>query len=454
MEAIFTPRESTSDVPVYSTDAPVINGAFLRFVQGFLLDSLPIKDVYEFLKQFPLYLGEERFTGPELIRILWDRNRWLPLDYTNRLMQAIEPLFIQHRKDFRSSYDDFLSRVSLLGLSHFSDLVDQTLIKDRGEDDLKTATIRFATMLHALMVPYFDAGLDKRQVESDGSVSLLLHLKILPRSFKVTPADMDICTYSPARYIPCMYGDTPFDSFRIYSEERTIDNILRANEEVRRLGKDITINGDVHARIIRFHDFVHELGMDPESREWEDQDIALCTKSYRCPYLGREILIPGTAYGCRVNLVEFSYRPSQSPPDEELRKRMGTFMNAQTEAWAELEKKHRQLLDYSSAPVNVVYSSQSQRIAVEGTHITSGFQARILRHVLAHYVEKGKTEFQWRDLAQHTELISDEFSTGISLRLRRLSENLQSRTSLIRLAKARRGTYRLEVVRPVRVVEV
>lgn len=111
----------------------------------------------------------------------------------------------------------------------------------------------------------------------------------------------------------------------------------------------------------------------------------------------------------------------------------------------DLERQHAALLQRMRESVRLTWYEADESFDLAGKPFIKGIPARILKHVLEAHLAEGRTEFEFRDLKLRFDITLGQKNANFEIRLARLAEKLSRESMCLRIEKAGRGRFRLEV---------
>jgi len=104
--------------------------------------------------------------------------------------------------------------------------------------------------------------------------------------------------------------------------------------------------------------------------------------------------------------------------------------------------------------VNIRHYAENDSVFIGEDYLIKGVAGAVIWRMLAEFAGDGRTEFTNRELRLDPALRLPDFSDNLEARLTLLNRRLAERCNFLRLHKTGRGRYRLEVQRPVKLVEI
>jgi hypothetical protein len=92
----------------------------------------------------------------------------------------------------------------------------------------------------------------------------------------------------------------------------------------------------------------------------------------------------------------------------------------------------------------IVYHVADDSISINGSHFVKYVPARILRKIVAAYVQEGRQEFEHREFTHDPAIIADPSNPNLGIRLQRLMGLFDAQFPRIALRRSSRGKIRFE----------
>jgi len=108
----------------------------------------------------------------------------------------------------------------------------------------------------------------------------------------------------------------------------------------------------------------------------------------------------------------------------------------------------------SAGAVEVRYFAQDGSVFLDGDYLIKGVAGRILRSLVAEYLERGRTDYTNRELRLDRSLDLPGFKDNLESRLVLLKRRLDERGAPMRLDKTGRGRFRMHVDRPLTLLTI
>ena len=179
--------------------------------------------------------------------------------------------------------------------------------------------------------------------------------------------------------------------------------------------------------------------------------VVVMERDYTCPVRKRKVLHKGCAYDSPACLTVVGIADRNLSKDtvadsyEELTRHARTDPERRTKQWRDLADAYEgYLCRRGHEATEVVFTSETERMTIDGKAIVRSTPARILRRILARHRDQGTTEFEHCEFIDDPEIVLDKTSHNIPKRMERLIAALERKKCGIRLRKAGRGRVRLE----------
>ncbi|MBA4741778.1 MAG: GAF domain-containing protein, partial [Azoarcus sp.] len=108
----------------------------------------------------------------------------------------------------------------------------------------------------------------------------------------------------------------------------------------------------------------------------------------------------------------------------------------------------------AGTPVEVRRYAENDSVFLDGEYLIKGVAGAILWTMLRDHTEQGRVRFSNRELRLDPRIRLPDLSDNLEARLILLRRRLDEHDACVRLVSAGRGLLRLEVHRPLRLVEV
>ena len=214
-------------------------------------------------------------------------------------------------------------------------------------------------------------------------------------------------------------------------------------------GSAFAIDGLKAGRCMGFRDFCRDQGVSLEKFSVPDAQVQVMERDYLCPRRGRIVLHSGAAYGAPVYLHSILHRKSSSMPDNLLEHLVLDLSDDEAPPDRVAENRHAGILARLQNALVFAYHEADESISMDNQHLIKGVSAKILRKLLAAYVNGGQSEFEYREFKRDFEISLGQKNSNFEVRFTRLVNKLDEKKAGVRIEKRGRGKFALVAERPV-----
>jgi hypothetical protein len=422
-----------------------VSNAVIRYYYGSMLLEFPTEDVREFFQGLPLTIDGKQLTERELFDFVWDEKKRTPLSYMCVFNAAIEPFCIKKGMDCLEFVHKTFKKNVLLEpgtLLAFLERVGKLLLPVA---DFKGI---FSKNMHVIAKKICSVNYQRCirvEKKRDGTVKMMYAFACdhsFQRSFKPY-FEMEFCFAPQHKYLPCRFGDTPFNGYEINAELPGVYDLIDSQCEPRIHGGIFSIGRHRLGHTGRFFEYLKNNAITLIGLDYcPDPEVVIMDEDYYCPVRKRVVLKKGRMYGAPVALMTFWFKPKSAKPRfNPLAKIADELIHPEQTIFWRVKQKHEALLRSLSPSIVVEYDTVSSSVFCNKRFVTSGIQGRILQHIIKAYVDEGRTEFQRREFVIDRDLITSETDSGFSTRLNRIIICLETGRFGMEIRKKAKGKF-------------
>lgn len=246
------------------------------------------------------------------------------------------------------------------------------------------------------------------------------------------------------KYLPTLFSLDPYEDHFMVSDCRKIKEIVPQAQIV---NDTLIINGEVFGRVNYFYDFCKKKSVLFKVLEHKipDSPVIELRKDYTCPQTGRIILHKGCAYEAPTPIYGFRYKPQKGKQSHNLGAFIETATADGTALDTEVSHRHTLMIKTLKEKVDVKFFKTDESISVNGKHLVKCVPAKILRHIIASYLQSGQTDFEYKEIIKTRDIIMDYTNPNIAIRLKRLSLMLKNNFPQLSIIMNGRGRFKITV---------
>lgn len=414
---------------------------FWRSSYATMLADWRPEDIRDFFAVRPLTIGGKVYAGADLLRLLWGVSGTLSTGWNYRATNALEPFMIER------GYDPFLFMRRMLHrnnqatympgkviLGWFYPIMD--LIFNRY--DPREMVFNLIAIFTEAYLPHHLHRRIKKVVKEGWTDSYLLYAT--DKSFRSTlDLNFDHIAGEQIKAAPRILNMPEFEDIAYICDCRRPEDILGEGEFMRKEG-GLFRNGALIARRDRFQAFADRLGFDLRSYRIPDREILVAEDDVACPRRGRTVLYKGCAYEAPAYVTRVRHRKIPRKERKLIHHLVLDTLDEGALFGPELEARHLSLVSSLEKRLRFVYHDADESIELNGVHLVKGVPAKILRHILASFLQ-GKSEFQYREFKRDFEISLGQKNSNFEVRFYRLVEKLGEKCPDLRIEKAERGCF-------------
>lgn len=418
----------------------------LRLLYATMLQELPRESVKKFWLEHPLSDGGVALKDAELLKHIWQENKFSDISYTLAVLNDVEPFLIAGGVDTQAFVDTFVNGlnkgaiVSVSSLLHFLAPFLKFLFHT---DDVRYFCLKnVIPFVLQKMMPSLLCAVVKHEKKSNQNISVFM--LCMDRTFqkKLPYYDSDLYMSRPLQYAPTRLGLPAFESVTMMSDPRPLEAVVVGRSFVCR-GENVYVRGKLCGSATTFFSFCAKNGISFNGHRIPNRPVIEITSDYICPLRKRTVLHKGSVYGAPVHLYRLRYRSNVKPTEQFISPLIHESLSEKNEAWQQVHDRHARLLGDLERKIVFVYNLSDEAVSINGRCLVKSAPARILKQILHEHVVNGKTEFANSDFTTDSRGRSPGFTDNFSLRLQRLSAALSEKLPEIRVVRAGRGRFKL-----------
>jgi hypothetical protein len=172
-----------------------------------------------------------------------------------------------------------------------------------------------------------------------------------------------------------------------------------------------------------------------------DSTVIEIDRDHFCPSRKRTVLYRGAVYESPVYLYGFRFKKNIGTADNFIAGVIEEALEGVATEWKKAEKRHRELIEMVTRRLKVEYYRKEDSISIDGVHIIKNISARIFRYMVRHYCTSRRQNFSLREFTREKSIARNSGDSNLALRMQRLIETLDRKTSLISIQRTSRGHY-------------
>jgi len=446
---------SGSDVSV------LVKNDFLKFLYAAMLHEFPVSTVREFWDRH----GSQNELS-DLYSRLWQENAYSSVSFFLNVLESVEPFFIEKGINPHDFINTALLKINkgllmsaksmLLWSSPFLEYYYTT------KDLRNTILDMVGNYTSMLFTGLYQGLIQHTKVENRNRAILIMMItgKSQPvpcndRKYlePLPPFDSELWTASFVRTMPVCMQLQPFEDPFFLADSRKVQYILPG---IRKDGICYYDGNRLIGMETSFHDFCLKNMLISEITDFNvpDTSVVEITDNYYCSTRKRVILHKGCVYGAPVCLYGFNYYATVNKPDNFLSAIIKAAVEENNPVWNNILKKHYKLLREMETVIHCIYHVQDENVTINGKHFVSSVPARILSYILKNYAESNQTEYEYREIIKNVDLLGDPEKPNLNVRIKRLSDMLESSVPFIKIIKVDRGKFLLDVKSRLKYTEI
>lgn len=418
----------------------------LRLLYATMLRELPLESVKKFWLTHPLNDGGVMLKDAELLKHIWQENKFSDLSYVLTVLNDVEPFLTAGDVDTRVFVDKFvtgLNKGALVSVSSLLSFLAPFLKFLFHADDVRHFCLKnVLPFILQKMMPSLLCAVVMHERKSNRNTSIFM--LCMDRTFqkKLPYHDPDLYIARPLQFAPTRLGLPAFESVSVVSDPRPLDAVVDGKHIVRR-GGNVYVRGNLCGSVTTFFNFCVKNGISFNGHHIPNRPVIEITRDYICPQRKRTVLHKGSAYGAPVHLYRLRYRSNVKPSEQFISPLIHEGLSGKNEAWQQVHDRHARLLADLERKIVFVYHSSDEAVSINGRRLVKSAPAIILKQILHEHVVNGKTEFANSDFTADSKGRLAEITDNFSLRLQRLSAILSEKLPEVRIVRAGRGRFKL-----------
>jgi hypothetical protein len=431
--------------PQTKSDMKIRNDT-LRLLYATMLRELPRESVKKFWQEHPLSDGGVVLKDAELLKHIWQENKFSDIYYVFTVLNDVEPFLIAGGVDTQGFVDTFvngLNKGAMVSVSSLLRFLAPFLRVLFHADDVRYFCLKnvLPPILQKMMPSLLCAVVKhEKRLNQNTSVFMLC----MDRTFqkKLPYYDPDLYMARPLQYAPTRLGLPAFESVSTISDPRPLDAVIDGRHIVRR-GGNVYLKGKLCGSATTFFSFCAKNGISFNGHQIPDRQVIEITADCTCPRRNRTVLHKGSVYGAPVHLYRLRYRANIKPSEQFISPLIHESLSGNDEAWQQVHDRHARLLGDLERKIVFVYNSSGEAVSINGRCLMKSAPALILKQILHQHVVNGKTEFANSDFTADSKGRRAGITDNFSLRLQRLSAALSEKLPEFRIVRAGRGRFKL-----------
>ena len=448
-----------SDIPQpsFKTDSIAIKNDYVKFLYASMLLEFSESEVRQFWDKhsYP-YAGDP----PDLSVLygwLWQEDAFSSLDYMIRVADSLEtfllsrglstPVFIRNATSKLNKGLLIPAKTMFKWSSPFLELFFST-------DDLRYLILQLVPYYTSILIPGIHHGLiqhtsDEKTGKAVATIMLSQALEYLQNRSEgdITPLPPFDCELWAAVFIqtmPLCMRLKPYEKLFILADLRPVHSIV-PNADY--LNGSHFIDGKKYGIEKKFNEICQEkkLADDLTGMNIPNLTVTEIIDDYFCPERKRIVLHKGCVYGAPVCLYRFEYLKATKKPKEFLSEIIDESVEKTNSSWLRVKARHDLLLKNIEPEIHCTYHIRDESISVNGKHLMKSVPAKILRYIITQYLNAGKTEFEYREFINNSEIILNTLSPNMAVRINRLSQVLETNFPFVKIIRTERGKFTVTV---------
>lgn len=386
-------------------------------------------------------LGHKVLSGAKLFEHFWSENHNTSFSYVTQVLHGMEPYFAQLGKNYPRLFIDAILKGVAFNAKSFLWFTEPSIGRLFKEMDVREAMLRINVTMARKANPEQPSELLKFWNSSDGMRNVLFLSMIDPDYTRaVPPCDYENTIITLAQYMPFRFGGPPIEEYTLHCQYMSPFDVIEESERPR-IDNGIFYVGDVrYGRVEPFYDFLKRKRIKLHKYVPPNSNVVVMERQYKCPLRGRVVLRRGCAYGAPFCLYTYHF-----PAWPKIRAKFSSIIREVKypgkSIYHTIEKRHYALLKRLQNTFSVKYHTWQNRITINGKHLTSGTQAKILSRIVKLHAQEGRRDFERREFTADRNLVSDPVDTGFVIRLNRIAERLSRVSPQLRIVRNGQGKF-------------
>jgi len=184
--------------------------------------------------------------------------------------------------------------------------------------------------------------------------------------------------------------------------------------------------------------------LEKERFQYPDAQLFIATKDIYCNRRKRTVIHKGCAYGGFASIITCSNPKISEAPEQILTHLVKDIEEVDAGEKKDIEDRHEQLLRMLSKALNFTYYQSKGWIELNDNLIARSTPAKILKYFLKEWLEKGRTQFQQKELLRIHEISLGQKDPNLSTRISRLIHKINGLDIDLRLEKIEHGGIELQ----------
>jgi hypothetical protein len=426
-----------------------VRTSWIKMFYCMTLRDLTHEQVHAFWSRIPLTIDSRTYQGAALYEYLWREEGMTPSTWNIPVLNEMQRYYAELGKNAEESWKNACREV-LFTPKGAVWIIDAMMRATNRLIDMRDFCIKFGHLANSRMAPGSCLRSAPITALQNGSHSAVFAFT-MDASFKAGLECVDSDWFMPiiCNYTPTALGGKPMDGYTINAVERSAMDIVDPSFHPAIRNNTFYINNEPYGRITGFLDLLNSRNLSFHPLKIPDRQVILMDRDWSDPLRPLSVLRKGVAYGAPLLLFTVFYKGRDRSSPGILWKAAKGLMDPHKTPWAKIEVQHREFLRWLAGALHITFDIPSETVSIDGRHVTSGVQARILRRILELHLRDGRTGFERREFTTDINLISSPLDTGFAVRMKRISNSLASTCPALRIVRSGRGKFRLECDRQI-----
>ncbi len=392
----------------------------LKLIHQFLLQTYPVKDVWQFWNHNLTDSGNNSRDSRVSINAILYSDKFVRVDYVMKVLAAFELFLTNQGKGSNDFARKIYSTQANIGFTNFGKAFRTWVLplmeKNSQKVDIRDKILDLNDTTWKLICRnfYFET-VKKTKKGNTFNVVFLFALKTR-HDLISPPFNCEQWIGERVKTLPLMFGLPEYEQFQIISDVRNIDEIIPG-------ASIITENDFLPIRAVKgkkysFREFISHRGitiphLDARSLRAEVVEVL---DDYYCPTRKRIVLHKRCIYGAPVYLFQVVYTESKLLSPWESVPHTLKIMEREKRLENRLKVKHEEFLKQGDSKCAFLYSKQSDSMFLNRKYLTRNVPAKIFRKIILQYLQDGTTEFQRRWLLDDAEIVQDRANPNLERR--------------------------------------